>query len=187
MFNFLRRFSTIVVTGPQRSGTRIATQMIASDLKREYIQEEAFEIHDFEGFWALLSRTAVIHAPAMSAYCHLLPKRVAIVFMRRNIEEIRASQSRVLLPTGNTWSEDEEQVELAKYFLRSGRSAEVKYEKWERFQRPNIRARRKHCFELAYEALHCHPLWAPTEERIGWRPSQTKTAPASAVLSSPQP
>jgi hypothetical protein len=158
--------------------------MIASDLDREFVQEEAFEIHDFEHFWAILARRAVIQAPAMSAYCHLLPDRVAIVLMRRSVEDIRASQSRVILPTGNAWVDDEERVELAKYFRRTGRSVEVKYEMWEQFQQPNIRARRKHCFELSYEALQSHPLWAPKEERLGWRPTQIERTPTSTTSSS---
>lgn len=174
MFDVLHDFTTIVVTGPQRSGTRIAARMIASDLRREYIQEEAFEIHDFDRFWLLLSRPAAIQAPALSAYCHLLPRHVAVVFMRRNIEDIVASQSRAIMNSGQTWSEEEELVELAKYFLGSGRSVEVKYEMWERFQKPNICGRGKSCFELRYDDLQAHPLWIPRDLRIGWEPSQTE-------------
>lgn len=177
MFEYLKPFPTIVVTGPQRSGTRIATRMIASDLRLEYIQEDAFNVHDFAFFWGFLSRPAVIHAPALSACCHLLPRHVGVVFMRRRIEDIRKSQSGTIMPDGKAWIEQREFVELAKYFREGGQSAEVKYEMWTRFQKPTMRASGKGCFDLNYDDLQAHPLWIPKEQRRGWQPTQTAPLP----------
>lgn len=147
MFEQMRRFDLIVVTGPQRSGTTIATKMIATDLDMEYVEEERFDVHYFHRLLPLLTGRRVIQAPALSAYCHLLPEEVAVVFMIRPVEEIQRSEQRVRWP--------EEHVELAKYFRTTGTIAQVKYDVWRQHQRPNIR----HWFELKYAALQQHPLW----------------------------
>ena len=71
----------------------------------------------------------------MSAYCHLLPVRVAVVFVLRDVADILASQSRIA-----GWREAEEPRELAKYFRSSGgaSSAAVKYDIWDQFQKPSM-------------------------------------------------
>ena len=132
----LRRFPTIVVTGPQRSGTTICAQIIADELGGHYIDEQEYLVHFFDRFWAFLKAGNVIHAPALSACCHLLPPEVAVVYVRRNIDEIILSQEDVPSDAGKMWTEVEEPVELSKYFREpaTGPIAKVKYDVWERFQ-----------------------------------------------------
>lgn len=173
MFAHLARFRTIFVTGPQRSGTTIAGRMIAADLGREYFDERDFGAHDLHNLLRLSSENAVIQGPALSAYCHLLPAHVAVVFMQRDLAEIVASQDRTRLPSGRTWTEEEETVELRKYFRAIGPIAAVKYDVWERYQKPMMQQLGKPYFELAYAALAAHSLWVPKEQRQGWLPKQT--------------
>jgi hypothetical protein len=58
MFEHLAVHSKIVVTGPQRSGTRIASQMIASDTGHEFVDEVDFLITDTTRFGRPLHATA---------------------------------------------------------------------------------------------------------------------------------
>jgi hypothetical protein len=85
----------------------------------------------------------------------------AIVLMRRNIEDIITSQKRI----GWDW----EQLELARYDCTEGAVAEVKYRFWEEYQRDRI----KHAFEIEYESLAEHPLWAAERWRRDFGPVQT--------------
>jgi hypothetical protein len=171
MFDHFRPFTTIVVTGPQRSGTKFAAEIIADELGLRYVNESAFGVHALDRFWKLLDERAVIQAPALSAYCHLLPGHVAVVFMLRDVDEIQASQSRVA-----RWLENEEPRELAKYFrLPNGESsAAVKYDVWRRFQKPAMLSEDKLLFELRYpDDVRGHTRYVPPDERQDWMPQQT--------------
>jgi len=179
MFDYLARFRTIVVTGPQRSGTTIAAKMIAHDLQREHIDEQDYGTHDLLCFLRIIDRSAVIQAPALSAYCHLLPAHVAVVFMRREIDAIQASQDRALMASGRTWTQEEEPVELRKYFCDSGPIAAIKYDAWDRFQKATMKRQGKASFDLNYASLASHPLWVPPHERRDWHPKQTHTRGAA--------
>ena len=176
MFTFLAGFNTIFVTGPQRSGTTIAGKIIAADLGYTYIDERDFGTHDLPGLLALIRDNVVIQGPALSAYCHLLPKSVAVVFTLRSLEEIIASQDRTILPSGGNWTEAEESVELQKYFRETGPIAAVKYEVWDKYQKPTLAAEGKAFFEIEYATLAAHPLWVPKEQRVGWHAKQTAVA-----------
>ncbi len=177
MFAQLARYRTIFVTGPQRSGTTIAGRMIAADLFREYIDERDFGAHDLHNLLHVCSEESAIQGPALSAYCHLLPEHVAVVFMQRDVAEIVASQDRTRLPSGKTWTDEEEAVELRKYFRAIGPIAAVKYDVWERYQKPIMQQLGRPFFELEYASLSEHPLWVPKENRQGWLPKQTSQEP----------
>jgi hypothetical protein len=177
MFTHLAKFRTIFVTGPQRSGTTIAGRIIAQDLDREYIDERDYGVHELANLFRLVEEKAVIQGPALSAYCHLLPKHVAVVFMRRPLKEIVSSQDRTILSTGNPWTQAEEPVELRKYFREEGPIAAVKYEVWERYQKPHMDLQGKTYLELEYATLAEHPLWVPKDGRQGWHAKQTSNDP----------
>ncbi|MGA3222018.1 MAG: hypothetical protein ABSE77_23620 [Acidimicrobiales bacterium] len=90
MFGHLVGYSKIVVTGPQRSGTRVASQMIASDTGYEFVDEVEFLITDTHRFRHILQRDGVVvQAP------HMLkdmvddpPRGVFVVLMRRDLAQI---------------------------------------------------------------------------------------------------
>jgi hypothetical protein len=172
LFKNLRLFSTIVVTGPQRSGTKFVAEIIAEELGLRYVNESEYGVHAFDCFWKLLDEPAVIHAPAMSAYCHLLPGQVAVVFVIRDVAEILASQARIA-----GWCEIEEPRELAKYFRSPGgeSSAALKYDAWTRFQKPALASAGKAFFELHYPAdVQDHPRFVRAADRRDWLPQQTR-------------
>jgi hypothetical protein len=152
----LNRFTKIVVTGPQRSGTTIATKILATELGYEFLREETFHIHRLDLLCDIIMKRDrfVVQAPTMSGCCHYFTG-VAVVFMRRKIGEILFSERRV------NWFRSD--FEKAKYFDDTNRSsAEVKYDAWDRFQKRMLQGRG---FDLEYDALRGHPLWVPQKER----------------------
>jgi hypothetical protein len=162
--NSLRGQRKIIVSGPQRSGTVIASKMLAKDLGLPFVEETAFGTHDFGAFQRILEKqsTFVVQAPTMSAYLHLLP--YPCVFMRRNLQDILRSQKRI------GW-EEFEQLEKDRYFDHSKRpAAVVKTEAWERFQRIALGS---NAFDLDYESLAGHSLWVNPEKRKAFGPRQT--------------
>lgn len=50
----LARFSKVVVTGPQRSGTTTAARILAEELGYEFIREEAFDFQCLDLFFRIV-------------------------------------------------------------------------------------------------------------------------------------
>lgn len=174
MFEEMGQFRVVVVTGPQRSGTTVCARAIAMDTGLGYVDEEDVGFvrpcfFDMAAFWQVveLSAGVVIQAPGACHLAHLLGRdgSVAVVLMRRPVDEIVASQERI------GWGC--ELSELAMYGCCAGRIAEVKYYWWERYQK----ARVANGFEVKYGSLREHPLWVPTEERAGFGPRQWTLTP----------
>lgn len=170
-FDFLKPYRVVLVTGPQRSGTTIATRVIAKALAAEAVVEERYGINDGNR-WRKFVRNrlcgrakAVIQCPAMCHIVHEFGDRddLAVVFMRRPLEDIIASQDRI------GWTEREEWRELEKYGAESGPIAEIKYCYWQDVQKQRI----KHAYEVNYMDLSDSDLWAPKELRQGWGARQT--------------
>lgn len=149
----------IMVTGPQRSGTTIASIILAEELKYRYVDEsDANTLTDVLHFVRHAKRF-VLQSPMSAAYCHILP--MVIVYMIRPVEEIIASEKRVGWP--------HESAELAKYFTDVGPISEVKYKAWQKYQKPQV----SHGFELDYYAMKEHPLWIEKEQRKDFAEKQT--------------
>jgi hypothetical protein len=157
MFEWLKDFPKVIVTGPQRSGTRITAKMIAFDTGHTLIDEFDIEMDSLYEFWWRYDTRLnfVAQCPSLCRYAHIFGENddTAIVLVRRNIADIIASQERV------KWIN--EKLELARYDRTDGIIAEVKYQFWDEHQKPRI----KHAFEVEYEQLAAHALWLPQEQR----------------------
>lgn len=164
MFEWLSNFDTVLVTGPQRSGTRITAKMIAYDIGLEFVDEDEI---GWDGFYRLApiiesKRRVVIQCPALCRYAHMFNyDNLAVVLMRRKLEDIIASQKRI----GWVW----EWLELVRYDLSEGVIAKVKYQFWDQYQKERIR----HPFEVKYEDLTGHPLWLEKDLRQKFLARQT--------------
>lgn len=159
MFLEFEKFRAVVVTGCQRSGTTIATVMMAQDLKFEPVLEEQFGVHNRAAWQTLIASQSriVVQCPAMSAYVSDLAHMddVAVVWMHRAKADIERSMFRV------GWVHHGEQVrELKKYGYSQGDLVAIKSRVWnaDKQKLPNA-------FDLHYNDLKTHPLWIPAHER----------------------
>lgn len=171
MFSWLSKFDKILVTGPQRAGTRICAKMIAHDTGYGYVDELDLKMDSLYLLQSFLNRKqfVVIQCPVLCRHIHMFNyDNVAIVMMRRKVEDIVASQKRITWP----W----EQLELARYDRSDGIISEVKYQFWEDHQKDRI----KHAFEINYESLSVHPLWTTKGLREDFGPTQT-TSPIQSL------
>ena len=164
MFKGYRLFNIILVTGPQRSGTRIAARCIAADTGHQYIDEQEFGVHDKARFDALIAtrKNVVIQCPGMAHIIQTYGARddVLIIFMLRELHEIQASEERI------DWQGNSH--ELGKYKQKEGRAATFKYAYWLTHQRRKIKSWR----EIDYATLVGHPLWVASENRTGFAADQ---------------
>jgi hypothetical protein len=152
----LREQSSILVTGPQRSGTTIGGRILAAELGRTYVDEEDINIAMADAAAAVLSRgNIVLQAPGL---CHLAHNfDCAVVLMRRRVDDIVRSQQRI------GWG-GHEHGELVKYGVDTGPIAAVKYRAWDDWQKSLCKAP----FELDYESLCAHGMWMPAEQRVNF-------------------
>lgn len=167
LFNRLKKFEYILVTGPQRSGTTVTTVMIANDLCYEYVEESTVwgriktippdppTKRDFRQYFNGFP-PCVIHCPEHSAYVHQYAgiANVAVVMVRRDIDDIIASQERV--GWGFEW------LEMKHYPGEKRPISEVKYRHWDEYQKKLLG---KQAFEIKYESLKKHPMWVDKEDR----------------------
>lgn len=165
MFEYLALFSKIFVTGPQRSGTTLVGAAIASDLGYWFYPEEQVRVHEWWRVERLWQRTTnfVLQAPALCRYAHKVSApNVAVVLVRRNVDDIIASECRI------NW--DSQEWELRRYGLAEGVISQVKYDYWDNHQKHLI----ENAFEVEYEDLKAHPMWVPKGQRMGWGLRQYK-------------
>jgi hypothetical protein len=166
MFAHLAGQSRIVVTGPQRSGTTIAAQIIAYDTGYRYVDEGAFGVYDSQKWRRILSQDGVV------VQCpHMLrlivddpPDGIFAILMRRDLAEIHASERRI------HWEEklNGNSRELMVFDRTDGDSAQIKYDYWS--SHPKL------CpyLEVDYRTLSDHPLFVDQSLRSGFGPKQTR-------------
>jgi hypothetical protein len=172
-----QQFHKILVTGPQRSGTRIAAKIIADDISYQYVDERDFVVDNQELFDEILSSAdkLVIQCPGM---CHCIEQYAVsgtlIVMMIRAIPDIIASENRVEWINGPYHEYEKYGIDILKArFLRRHHNDKIsvrKYQHWRTYQKGKIR----HLLELEYESLSYHRLWIPKEQRLHFTAEQTE-------------
>jgi len=181
-----KRFACVAVTGPERSGTTICTEMLASSTGYANVPEETWD-NDFECLWRLLCERdrIVVHAPHLTYRVHEVdrhcPNRVLVVFMLRDVEDIIASQRRVNwgprsehCPDGGDpkgWGNpasrwyDSVSYELFRADIDPDAHLCVNRQRcWHKRQKQNV----QNFVEVEYESLRMHPLWVDPDLRT-WR------------------
>lgn len=168
MFEALASYSQIVVTGCQRSGTRIAAKIIAADTGHTYLDEgwlvspQSYPDDVEKAQHFLAQGKVVLHGPALACdIVQLSGPDTLIVWVHRDPAEIRASMDRI------KWKA--ERVELAKYNSRASDIIPVKQAAWEK-DKPKL----EHWLEINYASLAKHPLFIAREQRKDFRVNQTK-------------
>ena len=183
----------ILVSGPQRSGTRICAKIIAHDTGLPYIDEtevrELFtgkSIHDKNQDWGEIgkqvaaviqkminTRDFVLHCPPFMPWLHLI-KGALVVIMWRSVEEITRSAKRI------DWKKKRQELEYNKMgytrFYRLGGMkptneplALLKYRYWEEHQKRMVPEH----LDVKYDDLEQHPMWVPPTKRADFKWNQT--------------
>ena len=181
---FISDFNSIVVTGPQRSGTTFTAKAIAHDCGFKFINEFTRRTGvDFQNLQRsiLSEKRIVIQSPILSPALHLLkiPYDCAIVFMHRNIEDILKSELRI------KWSGDkDEKLSIRHWINNSNFSIELdysqpvsalKYKLWWEVQYQDLLSRHPfQIFNLNYESMSCHPMWIDASKRSNFLAKQTE-------------
>jgi hypothetical protein len=172
----LKKYGKILVTGPQRSGSRIAAEIIAYDTGYRYVDEDSFKIHEVNLFEEILRQSnVVIQCPGLCYAIHnYATDDTLIVLVIRPLEDILASEQRIGWKHGPYHEYERYGISRPKAKWYRGRNlkpiAEVKYHFWEKHQRQLV----KHYLELEYESLSDHPLWIPQGQRRNFAAKQTK-------------
>lgn len=171
MFEYLKDYRVVLVSGPHRSGTTITTKMIAHDTGARYCPEEAFGHDNVEAWRALIAEPGrkVIQCPSMCA--HLGEPGgaddVAVVMVWRSMSYILASQERIGWAAGGAYA-SRYRAELALYGSLKRPLASIKYAEWEHGQSQKI----ANPFDVTYGSLVPHPLWLPKSARANFGPRQ---------------
>ena len=144
----------IIITGPQRSGTTIATHILADDLNRQAIDEIDFiPGKDYTN--------CIIQSPnAMDAYVMLLHMYPGLQFIliRRSKQDIIASMKRI------QWCKDD--VQDWEQFLEQYVDSRLRI--WEQVKQDFPDS----CSELPYEALAGHSLFVSKDKRSAFTTQQ---------------
>ncbi len=170
MFEELKKFKNIIVTGPQRSGTHITARMIEHDAGNVYIDEREVAYTNIDCIKCVfrLSDPVVVQAPSYFWNVWKLPGDPMVVVCKRDVDDIKASRKRI------HFDEDVSHYYIspkAHGYDADGRYLPViQYEYWDRVVKPMI----KNWIEVEYESLSAHPLWIDKELRKDFRPNQTK-------------
>jgi len=161
MFSHLKKYSKILVSGPQRSGTTICTKMISHDTGHIYLDQSHLEGSDSVQALKKIYNTRrnfVIQTTGEAQVIEQFSaKDTLIIFMIRPISAIIRSE------IANKWSGDG----VKKLYGLSGdpRPASViKYERWEKQKEQII-----NWLEIKYSSLSKHPLFIPRRKRKGWK------------------
>ena len=169
MFEHLKQFDRVLVTGPQRSGTRICAKMIAYDTGHRFVDEREFGTDDFDRLNQLILDEAniVVQCPALSTHIDrvVVPigSRMIAIWMERGLGAIRQSERRI------GWSAKAQRKMLFDR-LATLPIAELQRIFWE-WQKHYLYYNRSH--EVFYSSLQKHPLWIDEEAREGWAWDQT--------------
>lgn len=167
----LSRFKSVLVTGPQRSGTTIAAHILSAELKKRYVDENEIGIYDWVRALRLMSEEpSVIQAPGLMYFCTMFVRpEFALVIMRRSLNEIHSSEERIGWRTvyggANVQAENDRYQATFGVTAIDGDIAAMKYDIWETRQKKTC----SNAFELEYNDLKSHPLFNSERSHFGDR------------------
>lgn len=158
VFEFLRKYKNIVVSGPQRSGTTACSGFVMTDLGRGKISRVSGGVNiDQLAKQCAAKGDKVIHAAGCTFGLHRddIGGRddTAVIWMWRDLEDVHKSEKRINWRPG---------AEFQRYDTKKREEvAPAKIKMFEEEQRDKI----KHLYEIDYTELEKHPLYVGPEER----------------------
>jgi len=188
MFEYLKPYSHIIVSGMQRSGTTIASRMIQYDLEIPYCYWVGNNLEVITDYYQ--GGQGVYHAPGLSHLLHgfkdTAHANFAVIWMKRDIEEIVESAYKAKWdPTADIGNYPffmngiPDGTEL-DYTTMVRLLAQAKINFWET-QKPLTET----YFEVEYESLKDHPLWLDDRPWKKWsRATSPGTLPKDGEVTS---
>jgi hypothetical protein len=166
MFEHLNDKRNILVTGCQRSGTRLVAKAIAQDTGFTYIDETVLQPLNLNGkanefkfrFMNRFFSKQVFHAPQLSHLCDQF-HGMCVVWVKRDPKEVRESMERI------GWKC--EAIERENYEQTEGDIITIKNTEWER-QKRNI----ADFVEVNYTDMANHPLYLADRDDFKWWQTQ---------------
>lgn len=167
MYESLKEFNNIVVSGPQRSGTRFTARVIASDTEKTFIDEKDINFHDFRLLEYYINRgNCVIQCPGLCHMLHhIIDPKTLVIMMIRSTSDIEASERRI------GWPKEARLLELYKYGRSEGVISRIKYEFWNLVQAKLLGERAR---TIDFENLIHHPLFVKKQDRTSFTWDQTQ-------------
>ena len=160
MFEHLRQYRVILVTGPHRSGTTICARMVAEDTGHEFVIEDDIQFSNGKHMRYEIDKgkNVVVQCPFFLPEIELAglglrldDDEFCVVMMHRYRRDIEESEERAPV---NFDMLGYRQKCLYGHAHDPRHVSDVKYEAWET-QRKSI----KHTYDVGYLSLADHPLW----------------------------
>lgn len=171
MFEYLKDYQYIFVSGMQRSGTTPCMRMIQWELEipQAIWLGERLDLVSLAPE-AFKDSRLILHSPGLSHLIHELrpipQEEIAIIWMKRDQEEIYKSASRMSWdPLPDLKSYNLESVEDSRENIFNLKKAKDLF--WEEQKKQIL-----NWYEIEYSTLKEHPLWVEKERRKGFHARQ---------------
>jgi len=170
-FDFLKSFKRIIVSGPQRSGTNLASQFLEHNLKYKYIDELEFDFYLESHFMKSLELNSevIIQAPTMSHILHLIRTPSTFVFFCiRDVSDIVKSEDKIRWSGHRFERRNYSQDEYSMLPI-----SQAKYDYWFFKQRPLMTS--PFC-EIYFSSFRDSAVWVEDRETgkvqpdVSWKP-----------------
>ncbi len=178
-FEILKDYKKILIVGPQRSGTTIASKIFAKKLNLQCIDEIRIKCSREDLYLAIINteNNFVLQCPSMSHCIHKIGNRddLFIIFMMRDIHDIICSQERIRW----NYCESEKKIYIKEGFNINMNApiSVVRHHVWRTYQKDKI----KNKIELWYECLKVDELWVDKEFRKNFKPKTTHILPKEEI------
>lgn len=174
----LKLYDGILVTGCYRTGSTICGKMLACDLGYRYTDEWDYIPYPVERCNLIRwlqnffhkNQQVVLQFPIMSSVAHLIASsKVAVVFMQRNLEDIRRSMRKFHLSP----QENNDVANDCRYYEEITGISDLDLPAIKSYYWQNYQSKFEHCYVQQYNDLRGHKLWLDKNKRNGFTVKQT--------------
>lgn len=162
-----KKFSKVLVSGPQRSGTTFLSKVLSEDLKYKLYDE----IKYMDNFLNV-DINSVSQAPSLSSLLHKIPKQddVVVIFVARNCNDIIESCEKLkwgdenwnTYKGGDTAEKRLLNENCPEYLNKNVHSSYIKQNFWLSYQ---MYAMQVQYINISYDFLNDHPKFKSKEDR----------------------
>lgn len=170
-----KKFSKILVSGAQRSGTTFLSNVLSEDLSYK-LYDELKNVEDFLS----IKVNSVSQAPSMSSLLHKIPEQngVVVIFVSRNCNDIIASCEKLKwgeinwnnYPGGEISEREILKRNCSNYLNKNAHSSYIKQNFWMSHQ---MHVMQVPYINISYDFLQDHPKFKSKNQRANFKAKQT--------------